>query len=251
MAFNRDSPRFGTGYLLTLVATEGITGTELAQQIEPVIQEYAASARLGEIRGKQVEIAIPVAEQHIFPNLFERIETSQKELQIGSFGLSLNSLEQVFLRVCSLTEEKEETERKMPLEEALEELYDEERLEGWPLYWSQFRAVITKKYIYSIRFWSQLVTQIGLPILSIIVGLVMYTLADPKQTHFPIGRPVGGDMFMQNYTRNHGTESFSQLLGSEGHVVDSNMELKRFLRVNSDKHYQFGMIFETNKTTVS
>lgn len=43
-----------------------------------------------------------------FANLFEELESRKQELQIGSFGLSFNTLEQVFLRVGELADPKDE-----------------------------------------------------------------------------------------------------------------------------------------------
>jgi hypothetical protein len=43
-----------------------------------------------------------------FANLFEELESREKELGISSFGISFNTLEQVFLRVGELVDNSDD-----------------------------------------------------------------------------------------------------------------------------------------------
>ena len=63
--------------------------------IEKFVQKYIPGARASDVHGYQLEIVLPKTEQKKFPALLDRIESEQKNLKISSFGLSLNTLEQV------------------------------------------------------------------------------------------------------------------------------------------------------------
>ncbi|PAV81274.1 hypothetical protein WR25_02484 [Diploscapter pachys] len=132
--------KLGSGYLLIAVLMEeestlraGNTpgkGEDEAKKMETSADElvnicrtYCEGAQKGKIHGKQIEIILPVNEQDRFPKLFEHLELIQDislygvhnvpnpngfyvpdNLRIKSFGLSLNTLEQVFIRVGEMVE---------------------------------------------------------------------------------------------------------------------------------------------------
>ncbi|PAV59477.1 hypothetical protein WR25_15452 [Diploscapter pachys] len=132
--------KFGSGYLLTAVLMEeestlrvdntSGSGEKEAKKMEANANElvsicirYCKGAQRGEIHGKQIEIILPEKAQDRFPKLFEHLELIQEislygahnvsnpnrlvvpdSLRIKSFGLSLNTLEQVFIRIGEMAE---------------------------------------------------------------------------------------------------------------------------------------------------
>lgn len=89
--------RFGVGYHLTLVKrpachTPTVTATVL---------KHVATARLTGDVGAELTYLLPKAAVASFPTLFSAIEDSRDALGVDSFGVSVTTMEEVFLRVGS------------------------------------------------------------------------------------------------------------------------------------------------------
>ncbi|KAK6034385.1 hypothetical protein COOONC_28110 [Cooperia oncophora] len=117
-----------------------------------------------------------------FPQLFEYLERSKDSLKISSFGLSLNTLEQVFLKVAENTDPTsmiDFVDASISRSEELIQAQQVDRFEGCTLIFSQLRALFTKRFLYCLRNWSQLITQVLIP-LGILV-LIAYASGMQRQ----------------------------------------------------------------------
>ncbi len=88
--------RFGSGYKLICVKNEGCNPKDILM----ILQEFVPDARL-ESDDAQREATFILNEDHLatFPKMFEKIEALTESLKISSFGLSLTTLEEVFIKV--------------------------------------------------------------------------------------------------------------------------------------------------------
>uniref|UniRef100_A0A1I7SQX2 ABC transporter domain-containing protein n=1 Tax=Bursaphelenchus xylophilus TaxID=6326 RepID=A0A1I7SQX2_BURXY len=103
--------RFGTGYILTFTVdqtykVEPIQTT--AERILRVAKKHTPDAKLDNMTPHEFSVILPVDQKKYFANLFEELESRKKELQIGDFGLSFNTLEQIFLRVGEIADPQEQ-----------------------------------------------------------------------------------------------------------------------------------------------
>ncbi|KAK5983194.1 hypothetical protein GCK32_002794, partial [Trichostrongylus colubriformis] len=96
--------RFGTGYIMTVVVAEKANAQDVADTLARIAGKYVIGAEKGLVHGKQFEIILPKEHQENFPQLFEYLENSKDSLRISSFGLSMNTMEQVFLKVAENTD---------------------------------------------------------------------------------------------------------------------------------------------------
>jgi ATP-binding cassette subfamily A (ABC1) protein 3 len=107
--------RFGTGYILTLVIEpnhplpEDKTEKEAAlevirRRLLKVVQKHAHNADLESSFGLQFSIILPIEAKRYFADMFVELESEKENLEISSFGLSFNTLEQVFLKVGEIAE---------------------------------------------------------------------------------------------------------------------------------------------------
>ena len=69
-------------------------------------------AREVSVYEEEVVFALPLANVEKFSTLFAELENRSKELQISSFGVTLTSLEEVFLKLAA-EEEKHEHEAQI------------------------------------------------------------------------------------------------------------------------------------------
>jgi ATP-binding cassette subfamily A (ABC1) protein 3 len=94
--------RFGTGYVLSVVVVydekicKSFNG--VVDKILKVTHKHAPEARVDSISIPEFSIILPIHQKTYFADLFEELEARKDELNILSFGLSFNTLEQVFLR---------------------------------------------------------------------------------------------------------------------------------------------------------
>lgn len=87
--------KYGSGYRLTCVKKDGCD----PKAILDMLQRYALDAKL--IAEGQTEIAFILLEKDVatFENIFKKLEDDSVDLKISSFGLSITTLEDVFLRI--------------------------------------------------------------------------------------------------------------------------------------------------------
>ncbi len=93
--------RFGTGYNLTLVkAADQLNEADLAT----TIKKHIPAAEFKAQTSTEVSYKLPFEAAKEFPGLFSDLDASLPRLGISSYGVTITSLEEVFLRVG--TEEK-------------------------------------------------------------------------------------------------------------------------------------------------
>ncbi|PAV55957.1 hypothetical protein WR25_13420 [Diploscapter pachys] len=217
--------KFGSGYLLTAVLMEeepaleaGSTSgngkkeakkmEESANELINICRRYCEGAQRGEMHGKQIEIILPEKAQDRFPRLFEHLELIQEaslnrahnvsssggsyapnNLRIKSFGLSLNTLEQVFIRIGEMAEtalirqqshphitarsvsdsqSNSALPSSQPSHDSYAKLIESQKeipnKKGFGKVLAQFQAIWRKRFLYMRRNWPQLVTQVLAPL---------------------------------------------------------------------------------------
>lgn len=90
--------KFGVGYDLTIIKNEAETPYE---PIFDCIQAVVSGAKIIGNSGMELKIRLPIDTLPLFENLFQSMETNQAGLGINNYGISLSSLEQVFINVTN------------------------------------------------------------------------------------------------------------------------------------------------------
>lgn len=211
--------KFGTGYLLTVVLDHNGEKRKMADVLTSVCQHFVEGAERGEMHGQQIEIILPEVEKKSFVPLFQALEAIQDRnfrstaldtvpnqlksqlavLVMKSFGLSLNTLEQVFITIGdkvdkaiasrqnsrishhsrntsepSLKPPGYDTQTSTKSADSYQRLMDSQARgpdrSGSAKVASQFAAILRKKLLYSVRNWTQLFGQVLIPI--VLLGLV-------------------------------------------------------------------------------
>ncbi|TKR64154.1 hypothetical protein L596_024736 [Steinernema carpocapsae] len=179
--------RFGAGYILSIDVSENSPNGQLGQKhteaqlnkkVENIVQSvkrHIPLASLEQQQGNQIKIILPLnttadGSHPKYASLFEDLENQSAHLSIGSFGLSLNSLEQVFLKVNEMVEPSEGTAGEVAERQASSIFGNqyEHRLRGPKLWFAQTRALAQKRFYYLLRHPVQFIFQILMPFLSIL-----------------------------------------------------------------------------------
>ncbi|KAK7083180.1 ATP-binding cassette sub- A member 3 [Halocaridina rubra] len=98
--------KFGDGYTLTLMVSEGSNINKLSE----IVTEYLPSSVLRTAQGGEIAFKLPPTTAHFAP-LLDVLTDRKYELGIKHLGLSLTSMEQVFLRVGAVIEGEEDVKR--------------------------------------------------------------------------------------------------------------------------------------------
>uniref|UniRef100_A0A452RDE6 ATP binding cassette subfamily A member 3 n=1 Tax=Ursus americanus TaxID=9643 RepID=A0A452RDE6_URSAM len=86
--------KYGAGYHMTLVKEPHCD----PEAISRLVQYHVPSATLESRAGAELSFILPKESTHRFESLFTKLEKQQKELGIASFGASVTTMEEVFLR---------------------------------------------------------------------------------------------------------------------------------------------------------
>jgi ATP-binding cassette subfamily A (ABC1) protein 3 len=87
--------KYGAGYHLTIAKKNEATDVS---KITDLIQAHIPNARLETAAGTEVSYSLPNEDSSRFEGLFAEIESKQEKLRIDSFGASITTMEEVFLK---------------------------------------------------------------------------------------------------------------------------------------------------------
>lgn len=167
--------RFGVGYNLTIVKNIDSTDKETSRNIIGIVQKHLKDAKVLNDVSAECTFQIPLSASALFSNFFKELELHKSELKIEAYGISVTTLEEVFIRVARgdndlkssklieaefLNEESKDSEVSSFYRSFDGELLDEEdpksmnfniandRLKG-NLFFSHYMALMQKRIVYS------------------------------------------------------------------------------------------------------
>ncbi|KAI6197677.1 hypothetical protein M3Y94_01253400 [Aphelenchoides besseyi] len=140
--------RFGTGFLLTISLVNGsVNAKEKAQRILGIAQHLIPEAKFTGSPAAQFTINLPYESKVKFAQLFTELETRTQELDIDSFGLSVNTLEQVFIKVGEKAEGASNEELRAQIVENANAVRQGD-YERSPFFIRQWFALCIRNFIY-------------------------------------------------------------------------------------------------------
>lgn len=193
---------FGVGYTLTVVK-EGLTGVDsvglkaVSAGIESLVRQHVAEAEPLSDVGAEQSFRLPFSAAGQFVDLFAALDARTNDLRVAEYGISVTTLEEVFIRVGEMEAEAQatgqgetETERVGDTEDgrfgSAERVdqsgqfkEDSQLLTQSPsetdsdgrVFLKHFSAMLVKRGIYGKRDRRMLVCQLVLPVLLVVVGL--------------------------------------------------------------------------------
>ena len=96
--------KFGIGYNITMTRASQKWSH---QDISRSILKYIPDARLLSAAGGELSYRLPLTSVRAFPALFKSIDRKKRALGIGGYGISMTTLEEVFMRISSLGQEED------------------------------------------------------------------------------------------------------------------------------------------------
>ncbi|EAR99563.1 ABC transporter family protein (macronuclear) [Tetrahymena thermophila SB210] len=174
--------RFGVGYNLTIVKEDNTVDSA------PIINFVKSiNPSINVLSDVSAEITIQMKSEtvNVFPTIFKGLDSQKSQFKIESYGISITTLEEVFLRVADLEhankmavsrlsqQVKEEQEEKEEEEVDNFDLNSVRIKSRFLIFCAHFRALCVKRFLYFRRDIRGLLCEVLLPILIVIVGLAI------------------------------------------------------------------------------
>ncbi|PIC45196.1 hypothetical protein B9Z55_005297 [Caenorhabditis nigoni] len=184
--------KYGDGYVMTLVLDSDDNIEEPIAVVDQLCTAYVNDAKLKDQRGQMIEISLPENQKDKFLSLFKALEAiidkqydsedlrylssdlmeQIKKLKIVAMGISVSSLEQVFIKVERECDRVlygiDDDERRARAEKnfnALAEAKKEPPLEGQSLISCQLKTILYKRFVHLLKNPSQLIMQFFIPMI--------------------------------------------------------------------------------------
>jgi len=169
--------KFGVGYSLTLAKKD--VPENSSEAVIKFIKGYIPEMKVISDVASELSVQLPVETMPRFRELFDGLDRNMEEFKLESYGVSVTTLEQVFLNVAHLLNEKDKIVQKEAKSSLKEEGNQEEgipvkRMESsWKLSAIQFRALLVKRFHYFKRDKKGIFLEVLLPVVMIIVGVLL------------------------------------------------------------------------------
>ncbi|EJD76542.1 ABC transporter ced-7 [Loa loa] len=171
--------RFGTGYLLSIDLTprqDFHHSFDQKEELLSTIRKHIPESEKQSATPQQITVLLPIECKRSFPSLFVDLEQNAEKYGINSFGLSLNTLEQVFLKVGELEDANSTaiTDVENMAEQQASILCSNSFIHTGLLLWlAQIVALLRKRFICYRKQWPRLIWQIFLPV-TVLLLVVFY-----------------------------------------------------------------------------
>ncbi|XP_041378992.1 cholesterol transporter ABCA5-like isoform X2 [Gigantopelta aegis] len=179
--------RFGIGYHLNMVVDPDCDDDRVTE----ILRQHVSGIEKKRSHGKELAFTMPMAEVTKFPKLFAALEspvdqrqTLFESLGIKGYGVSMTSLEEVFLKIGS------ETEEPVPVQPPSQNKHH--RINTWDentnITSQRFWALLKIRFLLKIRRISSLIFQILVPIALVVIGCILSKQGTSEDTSF--AKPV-------------------------------------------------------------
>uniref|UniRef100_A0A914D4Y0 ABC transporter domain-containing protein n=1 Tax=Acrobeloides nanus TaxID=290746 RepID=A0A914D4Y0_9BILA len=159
---------YGAGYHLVVVYKRGQENYTATLNL---LKTFCPDAEMHSSVGAEATFLLASHHRPRFPEMFKYLEGNQESLGIESFGVSITTMEEVFLKVNELADERKKQDDNDSQEDSDQDLNQlrgaraSRRLTGFPYYLQHFKAMFIKRSIYFLRKWTQFIPQLIIPVL--------------------------------------------------------------------------------------
>ncbi|KAJ0005860.1 hypothetical protein NQD34_015754 [Periophthalmus magnuspinnatus] len=198
--------QLGQGYKLTLTKKthNGETKQIDHAELKAFVQAHVPEARLKEAQGSDLVYLLPPFSSNnaaSYRSLLSALDSNLDALQLGCYGISDTTLEEVFLHLThdaagdgdlpTISENVSDTDSINSYPDSEESNYGDtvcftgtQTVTGVKLAWQQLTAILIKRFHHSRRDWKGLISQLLLPVLFVVFAMGMGTIKSDLK-HYP------------------------------------------------------------------
>ncbi|KAK1930146.1 ABC transporter A family member 1 [Phytophthora citrophthora] len=173
--------RFGAGYNLTLVKDDAKCDDDA---VAAFINSYVPSAKLLSNVGSEIAFQLPLQSSSRFATMFAEMDRQLNSLGLLSYGVSVTTLEEVFIKVAELADENNQhtlgnnharPENSSDSGDAYQSC--DEIITTESIFQRHLRALLLKRFRYAKRDKKAIIYVAALPVLLIAAGLGILKLS--------------------------------------------------------------------------
>ena len=219
--------KFGVGYCMTLVKDPARAKVD---QVTALVQKRVPQASMLSSVGSELSYSLPFSASSVFPQLLGEIDGQMATLGIVTYGLSVTTMEEVFIKVAEEVrpgskEDQAAIERQASVASGVGGAGHADALVVDPTHirssWcTHFQALLAKRYHIQKRDKKAMCCQFLVPLILLVLGLGILRI--PPNFDFPSLTLATGDWDVYNYPNRIGYnpglagEVVNNILPSEG-----------------------------------
>ena len=168
--------KFGIGYNLTMVKKDINVPSK---PIKELVQKHIPESNILSDVSAEFALQLPLESAPKFQHLFDELDKNLKSLGISTYGVSVTTLEEVFLNVAKINAPEKHYKKKEDTAIAMKDDLDdynieEDRIKGsWLIFKTHFVALVKKRIQYTKRDKRGLICELLLPILMVVGGIII------------------------------------------------------------------------------
>eukprot|EP01135_Chromosphaera_perkinsii_P008446 Nk52_evm14s1360 gene=Nk52_evmTU14s1360 len=222
--------KYGIGYHMVVVKEEGCASEACTE----LLRKHIPEAQLVSDVGAEISYILPSNESSAFGPMFRELEANKNSLRYASYGISVTTLEEVFLKVGEI-EDKLENKDGLAIEIGKEKkkVSNEEFISdpengtvplklktGHALRHQQFNAMVLKRWHHSKRDWKAVIAQLLVPaVFALLAMLIVIAAPSDFSTYDPLNMNLAmftkynyqmDSQVYSEYTNSTNAESFVQ-----------------------------------------
>uniref|UniRef100_K3WSP4 ABC transporter domain-containing protein n=1 Tax=Globisporangium ultimum (strain ATCC 200006 / CBS 805.95 / DAOM BR144) TaxID=431595 RepID=K3WSP4_GLOUD len=176
--------RYGAGYNLTLIKADADCDVVA---VGTFLKQFVPGAKCLSNFGSEVVFQLPSASSTAFPQMLEALDSNMGELHILQYGISVTTLEEVFLRISqdrddasALTDPRNSRIKSRISTRSSTPTGEDDKLidiaPNGPTFWSQYAALTMKRFQIAKRDKKTLLNSVCIPLLFLIILAVLPTI---------------------------------------------------------------------------
>lgn len=201
--------KYGSGYKMTLTKQRNTVESNIDNQEDQLnrlvnlVQNMVPSAKLSSNINSEISFILPREHTQHFARLFDQLEKQKEAFNILNIGISITTLEDVFLRIDDRTNLDDSLDTISELDDNDEfglwsGSKSQDRLSGFRLTLQQFQALFVKRIINTFRNKTLILSQLIIPIAALLINLIYLKYAPIKPEDSP-ALEVSLSRYSQNY----------------------------------------------------
>ncbi|XP_049855750.1 phospholipid-transporting ATPase ABCA3 isoform X1 [Schistocerca gregaria] len=194
--------RYGAGYHLIIVKGEKCNVSEITNLLRKYIDDIEVAQNIG----SELSYILTEEKSSVFESMLKELEDNGKSLDILSFGVSLTTMEEVFMRVGKDQEvnvlKDHHASNEKSLNSSVTEVPDEihlikKNMTGFRLKINQFLAMLMKRALYTKRTWILLLIMTIIPVFFYIIVIIIVRIMGQMDDLPAL------ELSLQSYGENH------------------------------------------------
>ncbi|CAG9761787.1 unnamed protein product [Ceutorhynchus assimilis] len=163
--------KYGAGYHLIMDKS----GQCDPKQVTNLLRKHIPNIEVQSNIGSELTYLLAESQSYIFEQMLRDLEQHSLELGVNSYGISLTTLEEVFMQVGAdhgqqkTSNGKQELNGNIPISTKI----PLQSVTSMEFLWNQIAAMSLKKVLSSMRSWILLLIQIIMPIIFLVIAIVV------------------------------------------------------------------------------